>query len=197
MGRGKLKFMLVGLPKSGSCSIYRALKSAGLESRHDANMCAPIYRNWKRGRDLMNGFEHIEAITELVRFGQWCTSFVLQFDTRFLLELRSRYEVSFLLNTRDRASLVSSITRWRPKTRQHWIQADLPFLPAGVGADDQDFMDGIERHYDTIRKLFADDPLFRECDIADPAMPDVLASMIGRDLPWWGKVNVNHRNPEP
>lgn len=197
MGAGRLKFMLVGLPKSGSCSIYRALKWAGLVSRHDANMCAPIYRNWKRRRDIMRGQEQIEAITELVRFGNWRTPFLLQFDRRFLLDLRSQYDVGFLLNTRERASLVSSISRWRPHTRQHWISADLPFLPAGVGESDQDFIDGIDRHYDMLRETFADDPLFRECDIADPAMPKVIGSMIGRKLPWWGRVNVNHRNPAP
>ena len=198
MGRGALKFMLVGLPKSGSKSIHKALKSARIRSVHSNDICARAYRNWRRGRDLMAGFEHIEAICELVWFGQLKpVDYVLQFDRRYLLDLRAQYEVGFLLNTREPASLLSSITRWRPTTRSDWIGADLPFLRAGKGRRDQDFIDGINRHYDMIRETFRDDPLFRECDIADPAMPDVLAEMVGSRPSWWGKANVNHRNPAP
>jgi len=196
MGRGALKFMLVGLPKSGSKSIHKALKSAQIRSVHSNGMSEPVWRNWKRKRDLMAGFEHIEAICELVWFGSLKpVDITLQFERRFLLDLREQYEVGFLLNTREPASLLSSITRWRPTTRSDWIQSHLPFLPAGVGARDQDFIDGIKRHYDMIRETFSDDPLFRECDITDPAMPDVLAEMVGSAPRWWGKANVNHRNP--
>lgn len=192
---GRLKFLLIGTPKSGSKTIHRALKCAGLRSIHLSGMAIQVQTDWLNGRDPMHSYRDIEAVTELVKFGgRACAP--LQFDVSFLLELRERYDVGLLLNTRNIDDLVSSITRWRPGARKAWTDAELPFLPRGVGDKDRDLALGIEAHYQTMRATFGDDPLFRECDIASPDMPRVIEEMIGRPLPWWGVANRNTRNPK-
>lgn len=192
--------VVVGFPKSGTTTIDRALRRAGLRCAHWTKGGVPVgelvYRGWFEMDDPFALLPDCDAITQM----DYCVppaNFWPNLDIALLLAMRRRHPgTKFVLNYRDPAGTAGSIERWSD-LGQRLRRADLPGLPGGYGARTGDLVRWVDTHIRAIRDVFAGDPDFLDLDISSDTARAELAGFVGRDLPWWGVANRNTKAPEP
>lgn len=190
----KRLLLVVGLPKSGTKTIHRAMIEAGLTSAHykwRGRFCGSLmYIARAHGRSplasLPECVTQADACSEVDRVNLWP-----QMDRAMLRDVREHHpDVLLLLNTRDPDSLVESISRWKDY-RERLMRANIPGLPPGVGGKDSELRRWIEEHYARVREWCARDPRFLEFSVSDLLAKEKLGAALGVTLPWWGVENRN------
>lgn len=195
----------LGLPKSGTTTLARALRLSGLRTAdfrirarqtEDPDLVGSyvaelIYRGLYGSGDpaaLLPGFQAISEMS-LLAAGR---SLWPQTDYAVIAAFRARHPgVRFLASRRDAFEMSQSMLAWSDMGLARLPKADVPGLPAGFGETTRERMHWIEAHYAHLRALFAGDPDFLEYDVADPEAPGKIGAFLGRDLPWWGRANSN------
>ncbi|WP_299023691.1 sulfotransferase [uncultured Sulfitobacter sp.] len=198
----------LGLPKTGTTSLARALKIAGFRvadhrirprqtktpELQDAFVADLLYRGYFQTGDPAAFFEDFAALTELscLRKGK---SLWPQMDFGLIDAIRKHHpDVRFLASRRDSWDVSQSMLAWSDLGTDRLPASDIPGLPEGYGETSRERIQWIDGHYTHLAAIFAGDPSFLEYDVADPKSHSLVATHIGIDLPWWGQVNANTQN---
>jgi len=196
------KIFNLGLPKSGTTTLARALRLAGYKvadwkTRDLGYVGSVLYYSYFKGLDPLRRLAKYDAFTQMdiVRDGRnlWPQS-----DFGLLSSIREYHpSAKFLLSYREPEALSNSMLRWSDLGRKRLKIHDIPGLPEGYGKKHLHRVKWIEGHYGFVRSMFRDDPNFLEYDITDPEAPVKIGAFLGRELPWWGRVNANITRQSP
>lgn len=194
----------LGLPKTGTTTLTKALRRAGLrvadwrirdgQSTRDEiigeHLGRLIYADYFDSGDPLARLKEFDVINEMnaVRNDR---SFWPQTDYGLISAIQARYPgVKFLLSHRDPMKTADSMMRWNNLGRRRLPQADVPGLPRGYGQSEAELARWIAGHYAFCRRIFAGCDNFLEFDIEDPGARDSISAYLGLDLPWWGRSNT-------
>lgn len=196
-----LKFFICGPPRSGTSTIHYAMLRAGLYSGHGSMTEAALpfaidlHRAFVEDQDpllyLPHGVEaiadcHVTRSPKLELVSYWPT-----FYPRFLPEVRKHHPKAWIiLNTRATDLWLSSVKRWKD-LHARICKASLPFLPAGMGSEDEHLVRWINGYYERTRISFQNDDRFIEFDISHGDPRKMLSERTGVSFPWWGIKNAN------
>lgn len=200
----------LGLPKSGTTTLAKALRLSGLKvadhrlrgrnaadpGMKGAYVAELMYRGYFETGDPMAHLPGIEAISEMsmLREGQ---SLWPQMDFPLLLRLQEAHPgVKFLASRRDSFALSQSMLAWSNLATVRLPANAVPGLPVGYGETTVERRQWIDGHYDALQRFFAHRDDFLEFDISDPEAPSRIGAFLGRDIPWWGKLNANPMKSE-
>ncbi|MDQ7071582.1 MAG: hypothetical protein Q9M48_12745 [Rhodobacterales bacterium] len=199
----RLKVINLGLPKSGTTTLGRALKMAGLKTAdyrirphqtddsaiHDAFVGDLMYRGYFHTGDPLAHLGEFDGFSEIstLRAGH---SLWPQMDFGLIRALRKHHpDTRFLASKRDAFAMSQSMLAWSDLGIERLPEGAIPGLPAGYGETTKERVQWIESHYENLRQLFDNDSIFMEYDVTDPQAAQKISAHIGRDLPWWGKIN--------
>ena len=189
-----MKLFLVGLPKSGTSTIHKAIHCSGLRSVHwqygsQGPFVGPsIKARYDDGEDPLADWHDFDAITQ-ADFIDNRVSIWPQMEPETLAAIRRYHpECRFLLNYRDPDAIVDSMTRWG-NLRDRLSKLGAPGLPPRAADTDNGLLEWIEEHYRQVRARHANDPLFCEIDIAAADARERLGDFVGRHIEWWGVEN--------
>ncbi|QUJ77868.1 sulfotransferase family protein [Sulfitobacter albidus] len=202
-----LRIVNLGLPKTGTTTLARALKIAGLRvadhrirprqttnaDLSDAYVADLLYRGYFQTGDPGALFDDFTALTELscLRGGK---SLWPQMDFAIIDAIRKHHPgVRFLASRRDSWDVSQSMLAWSDLGIDRLPASDIPGLPQGYGETTRERIQWIDGHYAHLRAIFAGDPAYLEYDVADAGARDAVATHIGTDLTWWGAANTNNR----
>ncbi len=205
----RLRVINLGLPKSGTTSLGKALGEAGLrvadwriragQSDGDrlkrAFVGKLMYRGYFETGDPLAMMDEFDAFTEIdiVRDG---LNLWPQTDWGLLSAIRTHHKgAKFILTMRDPAAMSDSMGRWSNLGRTRLPNSSIPGLPEGWGKADRDRIRWIEGHTAFCRQVFGNASDFLAYDIEDPDALAKVSDFIGRDLPWWGVANANENRP--
>lgn len=195
----------LGLPKSGTTTLARALRLSGLrvadhrlrgrnaedpalKGRFVADV---LYEDYFATGNPVARLPMIEAISEMSMLSR-DRSLWPQMDFALLMALRAHNPgVKFLAPRRDAFRMSQSFLAWTNLGLSRLPANAIPGLPPGFGKTTKERVQWIDGHYAALAQFFARDPDFLEFDIAAPEAPDLIAGFLGRDLPWWGRLNAN------
>ena len=200
-----LRVVNLGLPKTGTTTLARALKLAGLRvadhrirprqtrdpALQDRFVADLIYAGFFETGDPGARLPGFEALTELslLREGR---SLWPQMDFAVIDALRRHHPgIRFLASNRDSFDISQSMLGWSDLGTSRLPAGAIPGLPQGYGDTSKERIQWIEGHYAHLRALFAGDPAFLEYDVADPAARAQISEHIGVELTWWGRANAN------
>ena len=202
-----LKVVNLGLPKSGTTTLNKALTQAGyrvadhrLKEREEDRpgkrrvfVGGLLYKGLYEAGDPMAHMREYDAVSEISfihgKFSVWP-----QFDFALLKTLKDLYpQVKFIATRRDSESHSNSIMAWNNLGTQRLPASTVPGLPIGYGKTRDQQMRWIDGHYEALKHWFREDPDYLEIDVADPQAQAKISAHLGRDLPWWGKANVNRK----
>lgn len=198
----------LGLPKTGTTTLARALKLAGLRvadhrirprqtgnpALRDAFVADLLYKGYFQSGDPAEFFDDFTALTELscLRKGK---SLWPQMDFALIDAIRRHHpQVRFVASRRDSWDVSQSMLAWSDMGTDRLAAAGIPGLPEGYGETTRERVQWIDGHYAHLRALFAGDPAYLEYDVGDPGARDAVAAHIGIPLKWWGKANANPEN---
>ena len=198
-----LKVINLGLPKSGTTTLGKALSEAGLRvadwriRRGDENATAfgfvgnLMYQGYFKSGDPLALMENYDAFAEIdiVRkgFNLWP-----QTDWGLLSAIREHHPgTKFILTHRDPAKISDSMFRWSNLGRTRLPENEIPGLPKSFGTTDAQRIRWIEGHQKFCRQVFRDADDFLEINVEDPQTQKQLSEFLGVDLPWWGVANKN------
>ena len=195
----------LGLPKTGTTTRARALRLSGLRvadyrlrGRHSADgalkgayVAEVLYRGYFETGDPAALIPQVEAISETSML-RGSKSLWPQTDFALIRALRAHHPgVKFLASRRDRFELSQSMLAWSNLGTRRLPESAVPGLPPGFGETSKEREDWIDGHYGNLAAFFDGAPDFLEFDIADPQAPEKIGAFLGRDLPWWGRLNAN------
>jgi len=202
-----LKVINLGLPKSGTTTLNRALSRAGyhvadhrLKEREEDRpgrrrvfVGSLLYKGLYEVGDPMAYMQEYDAVSEISfihgKFSIWP-----QFDFAMIKVLQDLYpEARFIATRRDAASHSKSIMAWNNLGTTRLPASTVPGLPIGYGKTADQQMRWIDGHYEALAHWFRDDPRYLELDIANPDAQAQVSRHLNRDLPWWGEANVNKK----
>jgi hypothetical protein len=195
----------LGLPKSGTTTLARALRLAGLKvadhrirgrntddpAIKGAFVADLLYRGYFTSGDPMALLPGIAAISEMSMLrGE--NSLWPQTDFALISAIRAHHPgVKFLASGRDAFRMSQSMLGWSNLGAARLPASAVPGLPRGYGTTSKERMLWIEGHYASLRHYFRDDDKFLEYDVSDPTAREQISAFLGHDLPWWGKLNAN------
>lgn len=195
----------LGLPKSGTTTLAKALRMAGLRvadhrlrgrSTDDpdlkgAYVAELLYRGYFETGDPAAHMPWITAISEMSMLRS-DRSIWPQTDLALIRAIRAHHPgVKFLASRRDAFAMSQSMLAWSNLGTDRLPESPVPGLPPGFGATTHERVQWIEGHYATLADAFAGRADYLEFDVADPDAPKSIAAFLGRDLPWWGHLNAN------
>ena len=195
----------LGLPKSGTTTLARALRLAGLKvadhrlrGRNSADpamkgafVAELLYRGYFETGDPGALMPEVTAITEMSML-HGTQSIWPQTDAALIRAIRAHHPgVKFLASRRDAFAMSQSMLAWSNLGTERLPGSAVPGLPVGFGATSKERVQWIEGHYATLAELFRGRDDFLEYDVADPGARDRVAAFLGRELPWWGRLNAN------
>ena len=201
-----LRVVNLGLPKSGTTTLARALECAGLrvadhKIRRGAECPAPEIAGSYVARQLYDGYfgsgdplERLTGFDALSEISVLNATLCLWPQTDFgLIEAirRQHPEVRFVASWREPGALAHSMLRWSDLGSARLPQGGVPGLPAGYGETRLERARWIAGHYDFLDTIFAGDARFLRYDTAAPEAPRQIAAHLELTLPWWGKANEN------
>ena len=205
----RLRVINLGLPKSGTTTLAKALARAGLRTvdhRVHAKLTDVteiegafvghlIYEGYYGSGDPLERLHEFDAFGEISVMHDGNPAWP-QMDFGVLEAIRHHHPgVRFVASYRDPAALSQSMLNWNNLV-QRIKRNPLPGLPVGYGRDTGQRTRWIDAHYAFLDRIFAGDPTFLRLDVAAPDAAAQLAAHIGRDIPWWGQANVNPAKPE-
>lgn len=199
-----LKVINLGLPKTGTTTLTRALRRAGLRTvdwrirkrqTRDPELSRKhlgtiLYRDYFDTGDPLHRLAEFDAFNELSHAGLK-HSLWPQTDWGLLDAIQTHHPgVRFTLNMRDPAETANSIMRWTNLGTLRLPVTNVPGLPKGFGATEAELARWVEGHYRFCERLFAGASNFLAFDIADANAPEKIGAFLGLDLPWWGVANA-------
>ena len=199
----------LGLPKTGTKTLARALKIAGFRvadhrirprqtetpALKDAFVADLLYKGYFQSGDPAEFFEDFTALTELscLRKGK---SLWPQMDFGLIDAIRKHHtDVRFLASRRDSWDVSQSMLAWSDLGTDRLPTSDIPGLPEGYGETSRERIQWIDGHYAHLRAIFAGDDAFMEYNVADAGAHAAIEAHIGTPLPWWGQANANPNAP--
>ncbi|CAN0579362.1 unnamed protein product, partial [Ectocarpus sp. 12 AP-2014] len=200
-----LRVVNLGLPKSGTTTLARALRRAGLsvadhrirqrqtpdEALQGAYVGDLVYEGYFAGGDPAARLSRFGALTELSLL-RGDRSLWPQTDLALIDALRRHHPgLKFLGSRRDAFEMSQSMLAWSDLGTARLPQAMVPGLPAGYGDTSKQRIQWIDAHYTTLARWFAGDPDYLEYDVTEPDAPVRIGAHLGLDLPWWGTANAN------
>lgn len=203
-----LRVVNLGLPKTGTTTLARALRRAGMRvadhrirakqtprsELHGVYVADLLYRGYFETGDPAAHLAEFDAISEMsvLREGR---SLWPQMDFALIDAIRRHHpQVKFLASSRDPFALSQSMLAWSDLGTARLPGANIPGLPEGYGETSAERMRWIEGHYATLARLFGDDEDFLMYDVADTAARDLISGFLETPVRWWGKTNVNKLN---
>lgn len=196
-----VRYLCVGLPKSGTSTMVRALTSAGIPAVHGSIPGHPPLAFL-----LMNAFNAgepplsrvppgVEALSDACITGSPKWGGVVAWpiaDQIFLAACRDSHpECRFILHERSAEDWIRSVDNWK-NFRRRVVDSHLPGLPSGAGSDDRELADWYEGHSERVTQVLGGDRLLR-FRIDGPNARQQLEDFLGRQLGWWGIANANPR----
>lgn len=195
----------LGLPKTGTTTLARALKLSGLvtidhrvrkrqtenSALHGAYVGDLIYQGYFRSGDPLDLLSGFDAISEMscLRKGR---SLWPQTDFGVIEALRQLHpEARFIATRRPTFDISQSMLAWSDLGLVRLPSGEIPGLPQGFGETSKERETWIDAHYAHLDRIFAGDPRYLELDVAAVDAAEQLASHIGRPVPWWGRANTN------
>lgn len=203
-----VRLVNLGLPKSGTTTLSRALWEAGLKAAdHKIRRGRPhpkdltgtfvsqqLYRGYFDTGNPLDYLGFYDALTEISMLNS-TGSLWPQCDYVMLRAMRAQPKVRFVATWRPAEEISDSMMRWTNLGSQRLPAGSIPGLPTGWGGEGAHRIRWIDGHYTMLRDLFGDDPRFLELSVGAPDAKDRLAAFIGCYLPWWGRENVNEDAP--
>lgn len=203
-----LQIVNLGLPKTGTTSLARALKLGGYRvadhrirprqtdsaTLKDAFVADLLYQGYFQSGDPAHLFDDFTALTELscLRKGK---SLWPQMDFALIDAIRKHHpDVRFLASRRDSWDVSQSMLAWSDLGIDRLPASDIPGLPEGYGETSRERIQWIDGHYAHLAAIFAGDPAFLEYDVANAGSHAAVSHHIGTQLPWWGQANANTEN---
>jgi hypothetical protein len=198
-----VKVINLGLPKTGTTTLARALRRAGYHvadhriqakqtkraALEEAFVADLLYQGYFETGDPCALLDEFDAITEMSHL-RGARSMWPQMDFALIRAIRLHHpEVRFVASGRDAFAISQSMLGWSNLATSRLPKADVPGLPSGYGETTKERIQWIEGHYDNLRAFFGDDPAFFLYDVAADGIKDQLAEFLGRPLPWWGHTN--------
>lgn len=206
-----LRVINLGLPKTGTTTLSRALKTAGLKTADHrirrrqtdneeiwgAYVGALIYRGYFETGNPTTYLAEFDAVSEMscLRAG---LSLWPQMDPGVIDALRTHCPgVKFVATWRPVWDVSQSMLGWADLGAERLPKGDIPGLPKGYGETSKERERWIAAHYAHLDRLFAGDDAFLRLDIAAADAKDRLASHTGLDITWWGRANARpKRKPD-
>ena len=206
-----IRVVNLGLPKSGTTTLARARRRAGLKTADfriregQATKTAPrgafvadlLYRGYYDTGDpgaFLSGFEAISEMS-LSRAGK---SLWPQTDFALIRALRRHHPGLKLLATRRGSfDMSQSMLAWGNLGSERLPALAVPGLPAGFGSTSAERELWIDGHYQTLRDMFEHDPAFLEIDVSAPGTPRRIEAHLELALPWWGAANKTALKERP
>lgn len=203
-----LRVVNLGLPKSGTTTLARALRRAGMRvadhrirrwQTHDDNLQSAfvadlLYRGFYDTGDPGAFFTEFDAISEMsmLRKGR---SVWPQMDFALIDAIRKHHSgVKFVASARDPFEMSQSMLAWSDLGTVRLPKSNVPGLPEGYGDTSAQRIQWIEGHYAHLRALFQNDPDFLLFDVTDPAARHLVSEFLETPVQWWGKSNANSLN---
>ncbi|WP_164657797.1 sulfotransferase [Tropicibacter sp. Alg240-R139] len=200
----RLRVINLGLPKSGTTTLGKALEASGLKVAdwkiHDHQTEIKELRNDFVGRLLYRGYfkkgdplhfmHEFDAFTEISMiargFNEWP-----QTDWGLLSTIIDKHPgAKFLYSSRPPEKLVDSMLRWSNLGKRRLPMYQVPGMPEGYGYEVGELIRWIDGHQKFCRQVFAGTDRFLEYDITDPEAPQKISEFLGMEIKWWGKANV-------
>ena len=206
----RLRVINLGLPKTGTTTLSRALRRAGLHVAdwriHDRQTKRDdikgrlvgqiLYRDYFETGDPLARLEEFDAVTEMNALRP-DNNFWPQTDFGLINALERHHPgVRFVLSRRDPEATARSMMNWGNLGEKRLPDNDVPGLPRGFGGSVSDLMRWIEGHHAFCRRVFAGKGNFMEYDPADPEVRAKLGGFLGIEMPWWGRANARRPAPE-
>jgi hypothetical protein len=200
-----LRVVNLGLPKTGTTTLSRALRRANLRTadhRVRANQITDpeavgqpiaqlLYKGYFETGDPGHFVKEFDALAEISLL-QPGLSLWPQTDFALLRALKLHHPaVKFLASQRDTFQISQSMLAWTNLGTERLPRNDVPGLPAGYGVTTKEREQWIDGHYDNLKRMFADDPDFMIFDVSDPDAQRKVSDFLGIELPWWGQANQN------
>lgn len=200
-----MKVVNLGLPKTGTTTLARALRRAGFHvadhrirprqtqdpGLQNAFVADLLYQGYFETGDpcaLLKGFDAISEMS-LLREGK---SLWPQMDFALLRAIKAHHpEVKFLASGRDAFELSQSMLAWSDLAIARLPAYDVPGLPKGFGETTKEREQWIKGHYANLEAAFGGDAGFLHYRIEDDNIRTRLETFLGRPVPWWGKSNSN------
>lgn len=200
-----LKVINLGLPKTGTTTLARALKTSGLKTadyrirRHQtenadlrgAFVGDLIYRGHFHKGDPGALLTDFDAVSEMscLRDG---VSLWPQMDYTVIAALRHHYPgARFLATWRPPEDAARSMLAWSDLGSDRLPLSNVPGLPCGYGATSKERVQWIAGHYAHLDAIFAGDRHFMRLDVGAKDARDRLAAHIRTPIAWWGRANVS------
>jgi hypothetical protein len=200
----RLRVINLGLPKSGTTTLARALRRANLhvadhriqpqqtarEDLHEVFVGDLLYRGLYHADDPLADLDEFDALSEISALRERHPIWP-QTDWGLIEAIRACHPgVRFVATWRDPLELSNSMLAWTNMVAR-LERAAIPGLPVGYGETTAERVRWIEGHYATLERFFAGDPHFLHLPVGAEDARDRLAAFIGRDVPWWGQANRN------
>lgn len=203
-----IRIINLGLPKTGTTTLTRALRRAGLgvvdwrinprqtraKALHGRHLGSVLYEDYFKHGDPLKRLARFEVLNELSWAGPE-RSLWPQTDWGLIDAIqRNHPQVKFLLNMRDAGDTARSMMRWGNLGTKRLPEANIPGLPDGYGASEPELARWVLGHYIFCERVFSGADNFLAFDISDKDAPDKIAAFLGTPMPWWGRANA--RSPK-
>ena len=203
------KIINLGLPKTGTTTLTRALRRARIRTvdwrihrRQSADpelvgkhLGTVMYRDYFDHGDPLRRLGGFRGFNELSQAGLHYSIWP-QTDWGLIDAIQRHHpDTRFLLNMRDPAATASSIMRWGNLGTLRLPNTNVPGLPKGYGSDESHLARWVLGHYMFCERVFAGADNFLAFDIADPDAPTKIGAFLGFELTWWGRANENKTAP--
>ena len=200
----RVKLVNLGLPKSGTTTLARALRRGGwsvadhkLRQGQGAEpgtfVARHVYDGYFHDGDPFGRLGQVDALSEIsalrAELSLWpqCDYPVLK-----AMRLHGR-GVLFVATWRPAEEIADSMLRWTNLGTHRLPQGNVPGLPRPYGTTEAQLIRWITDHYAMLRDVFGDAAQFLELPIGAEDAQARLAAFTGLTLPWWGRANVNPR----
>ena len=200
----RLRVVNLGLPKSGTTTLGKALHRSGLhtvdhrlhatltkrpdlEGRFTGHV---MYEGYYRTGDPLAEFDEFDGFGEISVLHDGNPAYP-QMDAG-VIEAIARHHpgVKFVATWRDPVALGTSMANWNNMVARLKRNA-VPGMPVGYGGEAGERQRWIEAHYKFLDLIFRGDPVYMRLDVADEAAQENLGTHIGRTIKWWGVANSN------
>lgn len=197
----------LGLPKSGTTTLAKALAASGLTvadfklpDPHDADQTRfvgdLIYEGYFNHLDPLHFVHSYDALTEInaLRRGHVLWP---QMDFGLLATIEELYpDTKFIATTREAAAICDSMNRWT-NLQARLPKFNIPGLPAPWGSEDRHKLLWIMGHYTALERYFNGRKSFLLLDVAAPDAKAQLEQFVERPISWWGVANANPSESDP
>lgn len=200
-----MKVVNLGLPKTGTTTLARALRRAGFHvadhrirprqskdpDLQNAFVAEVLYKGYFETGDpcaFLGGFDAISEMS-LLREGK---SIWPQMDFALIRAIRTHHpDVKIIASGRDAFELSQSMLAWSDLAISRLPAYDVPGMPKGFGETTKERTQWIKGHYANLDAFFEGDANFMTYKIEDADIRERLEAFLQRPLPWWGRSNSN------